>query len=354
MTLHSHTDIIDLSPLVEERHPIKPPQNASAEEFHCQWYQITEKINYPMGLASGKVTFNVCFHNLSNGVQSHVFAPLGLDIRQKYTVGGSLPGEPIEAVELGLGAPKTGLYLREDVDMRCNMLMTSFVKKNLKKASTVLVDRMVEKAHITETQVRNEILLQQQHTGSTTTSGNTSPYIGAPPSPRFPPPQTYQQQSQTPFMPPSPAYQPNPDYPQSGVSNFDEKRRQEYQRLSVVMSNPPMSPPITPRYPSGQQMHNPNSNNPALTSQLSPTHTQFAPNPNAPYIPNPHYNPAAVYEAPAGRQDGGFYNPNAGHMYHPTELPTWNQATQGGGQGDPAKNPYMFGNGNGGYHHELE
>ena len=363
MTLHSHTDIIDLSPLVEERHPIKAPANASAEEFHCQWYKITEKINYPMGLYSGKVSFNVCFHNLSNGVQSHVFAPVGLDIRQKYTVGGSLPGEPIEAIELGLGAPKSGLYLREDVDMKCNVLMTSFVKKSLKRASTILVDRLVEKAHITETHVRNEILLQQ-NTGSTTgNSGNTSPYLGAPPSPRFPTSQSFQQQQQqppqSPYMVPSPVYQPNSNYPQTDTSTFDEKRREQYKRISVVMPSAPMSPPLTPRHPSWNANPHPNSNTnfqapfrptnaqfaqPYSNAPFGPTNSQFAPNTNSQFIPNPHYNPNAAYEVSAGQQYSGYNQQIAGqHSYHPTELPSFNSVT------DPQKDPNMYG-----YHAELE
>lgn len=53
-----------------------------------------------------------------------------------------MPGEPFEPVELGLGAPLTGLYLREDVDLRCNIIMASFVKKTIKKSHSILVDRL--------------------------------------------------------------------------------------------------------------------------------------------------------------------------------------------------------------------
>ena len=143
--------MIDLNPLVIERHPIKAPPNASHEEFHCQWYSLTDRVQYlPGGLIQGKVTYTACFHDLSMGLQTHVLAPMGLDIKNKWTLGGNLPGEPREAVELGLGVPKAGLWLREDVDMRCNMLMTSFVKKTLKKAHATLVGRLVEKSHIME------------------------------------------------------------------------------------------------------------------------------------------------------------------------------------------------------------
>lgn len=117
-TLKSHTEMIDLNPLVIERHPIKPPPNATPEEYHCVWYSLTDRVSYlPGGLASGQVTYTCCFHDLKDGLQTHCYAPMGLDIKGKWTLGGSLPGEPIAPVELGVGAPLHGLWLREDVDV---------------------------------------------------------------------------------------------------------------------------------------------------------------------------------------------------------------------------------------------
>lgn len=76
-TLHDHIEMIDLNPLVIERHPIKPPSTASPEEFHCQWYQLTDQVQYlPGGLVQGKVSYNVCFHDLSRGLQTHCLAPV--------------------------------------------------------------------------------------------------------------------------------------------------------------------------------------------------------------------------------------------------------------------------------------
>lgn len=57
-----------------------------------------------------------------------------------------MPGEPKEPLELGITVPKEGLYIREDVDLRCNFILSSFVKKTLKKAHSVLVDRLMAKA----------------------------------------------------------------------------------------------------------------------------------------------------------------------------------------------------------------
>lgn len=145
--LHNHVEMIDLNPLVTERHPITPPMNVSADEKDCIWYSLTDKIEYlPGGKVSGDISYTCAFHDLSNGIQTHCRAPLGVDIREKWTLCGSLPGEPAQPVELGLGAPSSGLYIREDCDLRCNILMTSFVKKNLKRAHATLVKRLVENA----------------------------------------------------------------------------------------------------------------------------------------------------------------------------------------------------------------
>lgn len=110
---------------------------------------MTDKVQYlPGGIVTGSVSYNGCFHDLPNGLQTHVYAPLGLEIKEKWILGGTLPGEPVQPVELGLGAPLQGLWLREDVDMKCNIVMTGFVKKTLKKAHAHLVDRLVVKAQI--------------------------------------------------------------------------------------------------------------------------------------------------------------------------------------------------------------
>ncbi|KAK1597368.1 uncharacterized protein LY79DRAFT_507937 [Colletotrichum navitas] len=144
--LHNHLEMIDLNPLIRERHVIPAPAHAPPEEHACVWYSLTDEISYlPGGMVTGNVTYTCCFHNLPTGLQTHCYAPLGLEIRDKWTVAGCLPGEPIEPVELGLGAPQTGLYIREDVDMRCNVFTSSFVKKTLKKSHGQLVDRITSK-----------------------------------------------------------------------------------------------------------------------------------------------------------------------------------------------------------------
>jgi hypothetical protein len=155
--LHNHNEMIELNPLVIEHHPIKTPRDAPADEFlDCAWQELTDKIHFlPGGMVKGKVSYKACFHDMPTGLQTHIYAPMGLDIREKWTIGGSLPGEPPEPRELGLDVPREGLYIREDGDMKCNMLMTSFVRKNLDNAHKVLVERILKKAERVEETVKS-------------------------------------------------------------------------------------------------------------------------------------------------------------------------------------------------------
>jgi hypothetical protein len=125
---------------------------------------------------SGKVSYDACFHDLENGLQTHVYAPMGLNIKGKWTLGGSLPGEPVAPVELGVGAPLSGLWLREDVDMKCNIMMTSFVKKTLKKAHSKLVDRLLVKAQILDAAIKNQQLETNKLYGGSFNGSQASDY----------------------------------------------------------------------------------------------------------------------------------------------------------------------------------
>ncbi|KAL8902527.1 MAG: hypothetical protein Q9207_004625 [Kuettlingeria erythrocarpa] len=221
-TLHNHFEMIDLNPLVIERHPIKAPRKASPEEYHSIWYHVVDKINYFPGY-QGRTEFDVCFHDLNNGLQTHCFAPLGLDIKDKWTIGGTLPHEPKEPVELGLGVPKDGLWLREDVDMKCNLMATGFVKKTLKKAHATLVERLVEKAHIRESEIHNSRL--EEH-------NSIMSYYSEPKSPAF----------RASLPSPDPAQQ----HP-AGISPYPDQRppyRPIEHRYSLETTPYPYSPPL--------------------------------------------------------------------------------------------------------------
>ncbi|KAK4504166.1 hypothetical protein PRZ48_005082 [Zasmidium cellare] len=146
--LHDHHAMIELNPLVLRHEITDPPSNAAPDEARdAIWYEITDQINYlPGGAVKGEVVYKACFYNLPRGLQTHVFAPGGVDIKSKWSVGGSMPGEPREPAELGVNVPRDGLYIKEEVDLRCNVLMSNFVKRNLKKSHLVVADKIVERA----------------------------------------------------------------------------------------------------------------------------------------------------------------------------------------------------------------
>ena len=149
--LHSHGEVIELNPLVLSFEAIKAPRDAPADEFYATWYEITQRIQYIPGigkLGSGTIKFKGCFHDMPWGLQTHTYAPASVDLRNKWQVCGSQPGEPPETREMGINAPAEGLYLREDIEIKCNVTMIGFVKKELKAASKVLVERMLKKAEL--------------------------------------------------------------------------------------------------------------------------------------------------------------------------------------------------------------
>lgn len=149
--LHSHGEIIELNPLVTGHEPIKAPRDAPADEFYSTWYEISQRIQYIPGIGkmgSGAIKFRGVFHDLPFGLQTHTYAPANVDLRNKWQICGNQPGEPPEPKELGSGAPPEGLYIREDVEIKCNMTMLSFVKKEMKAAAKVMVDRLVKKAEL--------------------------------------------------------------------------------------------------------------------------------------------------------------------------------------------------------------
>ncbi|KKF94249.1 ABC1 family protein [Ceratocystis platani] len=85
---------------------------------------------------------------------THIYAPMGIDLRNTYRIAGNEPGERPEPAELGLlslGAPRDGLYLREDIVIRCNITLMSFVRGQMKAASKQVVQRFIKKAELLDT-----------------------------------------------------------------------------------------------------------------------------------------------------------------------------------------------------------
>lgn len=109
-----------------------------------------------------------------------------------------------ETKELGSGAPASGLYLREDIEIKCNPAMVSFVKKEMKASSKTMVDRLVKKAELIDAGVLSAMFddgklktmnpadrSQTFQTSGHYSPGLLSPALGSfgapPPSPGFHP-----------------------------------------------------------------------------------------------------------------------------------------------------------------------
>lgn len=146
--LHNHKEMIEMNPLVIHHGRSSAPPNASRDEAeNMTWYELTDEIQYIPGTGvKGEVTYRAGFYDLPRGLQTHVFAPGGVDIHGKWMIGGNMPGEEREPVELGVNKPADGLYIREDVDLKCNVFLANFVKKNLKKSHGTVVERLIKKA----------------------------------------------------------------------------------------------------------------------------------------------------------------------------------------------------------------
>ncbi|PGG98781.1 hypothetical protein GX51_06641 [Blastomyces parvus] len=249
-TLHAHSEMIELNPLVIRHQRCKAPPNAPPDEFHCIWYELTDKIHYlPGGMIRSNVTYKACFHDLPLGLQTHIYAPTGLDIRNRWTVGGNMPGEPREPVELGLtNVPREGLFLREDVDMRCNIFAASFVKKTLKEAHAVLVERLIMKADLLKgtSDTLYSTLPQRQHSLylNQTCSAADSSHMSTPCLPLCSSPVCAQlSMNMSHVTPPVPRY-PSPVYPPVRPASAND-----YRHLNGGSVHHPATPPPLPYCP---------------------------------------------------------------------------------------------------------
>lgn len=78
--LHDHLGMVQCLPNNCSITPCRAPSFATPEESTKSWYLITDRISYLPGFSS-MVPYHGCFNNLFDGMQSHVYATLGLDIK---------------------------------------------------------------------------------------------------------------------------------------------------------------------------------------------------------------------------------------------------------------------------------
>ncbi|PKS12367.1 hypothetical protein jhhlp_001667 [Lomentospora prolificans] len=263
--LHSHSEVITLNPLVLGHKPIAAPRNAAADEFYSTWYEITERIQYVPGMGkmgSGKISFNGCFHDMPWGLQTHIYAPMNIDLRNKYRIAGNQPGvEPPEPLEIGmseLGVPSDGLYLREDIEIRCNIAVVSFVKAQLKAASKEMVQRIIKKAELLDAGVLKAMIYEGKLKTINPNDRSNTTNLG---SPGFPPVHTPLRPGMTP--PPVaqqmiPVEMPGDYYHPQTSPGFQHRANRDSQmsassRASIQGPDPRRSHQYTSSYDAGQQ-----------------------------------------------------------------------------------------------------
>ena len=374
--LHSHSEVITLNPLVLSHKAIPAPRDAAADEFYSTWYEITERVQVVPGagkFGSSKITFNGCFHDMPWGLQTHTYAPFNIDLRIKYRIAGNQPGiEPPEIREMGLeslGAPQDGLYLREDIEIRCNITMVSFVKAQLKAASKEMVQRIIRKAELLDAGVLQAMMSQDGRLKTINpndrSDASAAAMAGRPLSPSRPPSSFGGSPRPMGAYPTSPTLSNTPgrsntsaswrDYRNSYQGYPNQQQQQQQQQMYNPMTTPPPIPPkeqqSSPQpmeLPGDFQYHQPppqqQQQQQHPSPALHPSHAGFAPHHWPPShhdasnntSPNPQWggpqpSPTSTSSAYGGSSTGGQPSPNYpgawSQQSHITELPS---NTQGG------------------------
>ncbi|KAI1130838.1 hypothetical protein F5Y10DRAFT_234902 [Nemania abortiva] len=284
--LHSHGEVITLNPLVLSHKQIKAPRDAAADEYFSTWYEIIERVQFVPGMGkfgSGKISFNACFHDLPWGLQTHVYAPLNIDMRNKYRIGGNQSGiEPPEPPEIGLaelGVPKDGLYLREDIEIKCNIAMVATVKAQMKASSKEMVERIIKKAELLDAGVLQAMIedgkmktfkAQNRYTGGLddqTRSPQLSPTLPyGQPSPKSP---------TIPYQIPRPVsmqYQ-RPDTSNSSAPYPSHWQQMQQQQQHAELPHNPAAAPGSQAFPMelpGDFYHSQPSSQPSPTNNTNP------------------------------------------------------------------------------------
>ncbi|KAG5916615.1 hypothetical protein E4U53_004289 [Claviceps sorghi] len=127
--LHDHVSMIDLNPLVQERHRIPPPPHAPDEEREWAWYSVTDRLSF----IPGRVAYTCSFGDGPRGLRTHAYAALGVETRSTWSVGDDAGG----------------LHLREDVHLRCHVLLACLVRRTIRKSHAALGMRFCEAARRT-------------------------------------------------------------------------------------------------------------------------------------------------------------------------------------------------------------
>lgn len=351
--LHSHSEVITLNPLVLSHKAIPAPRNAAADEYYSTWYEITERIQYVPGMGkmgSGVINFNGCFHDMPWGLQTHIYAPMNVDLRVKYRIQGNQPGmEAPEHPELGLeqlGAPKDGLYLREDVEIKCNITLIGFVKAEMKKASKEMVGRMIKKAELLDAGIlkamfdngrlktfnpadRSDATAQDMMRQTAVPHGyaqsqnspalaNAHPQLS--PAVQYSRPNTGSSQGELGDLMHNPYAMPNSPPPQNTLAPPIPPKTQGFAMELPGDTYYPQQSPSMKEQQTSPYSPNTNRNSNYSTQSSNPRWSQGQPSPG-------YSDPHRVSMGSTGN-GGGFASPNMGHSGFAAELPAHHETRE--------------------------
>ncbi len=223
-----------------------------------------------------------------------------------------MPHEPVQPVEIGLGAPISGLYLREDVEIKANFLVVRFVKKQLKDALATLVARLVVKSQLVEAVHQNQRLTY----ASSSSAGQFTPPLG---SPMSLPPMSPRQNYSPPMSPPPTGGMGMPmDYPPSWAEAHAQQQQlqQAGHRASYVppQYSPGQQPQYSPQFPT-QQYHQQQSTMQQQQQQLAHQQSQSQKKRDSNLSNHPALNEMD------GTHQHSYPGPQPGY-YGPAELPS--------------------------------
>lgn len=137
--LRDHEAMIQLNPLTFEQKVIEPPSFASAEEQSFKWYEVRDHIHY---LPCGSIDYQTGFCDGEDGLETHTYAPMGVQIVSLWTVTG-----PEKLEEVGMDEDtEFDVYLREDVELTCSFVLRSSIQWTMMNSHREMAKRLGEKA----------------------------------------------------------------------------------------------------------------------------------------------------------------------------------------------------------------
>lgn len=139
-TLHDHSLLMELNPLVKSHHLLNPtsPQEAQDSSTSKCTYRITERLSYlPFHLWDSEITFTATFQDTELGLITKVSAPLGVEMNSEWKLLTSNERRSDSLLQRSVGngiGEEEEWILQETATVSCSMFMMPFVKTQIKQS----------------------------------------------------------------------------------------------------------------------------------------------------------------------------------------------------------------------------